>query len=191
MLPTDDFLWAPPAERLAIGIGTRHGRSVTDEGIGALDGSIGSEGESRSGPCDAGPGVGTIEPVGTQARFGHKSVAGLMDGLEGGDDPVRAEQGYIDGIDDLGVLDAPTQVAGIAVRHFVHGGKGVGVSRCPDSVDRRLEPALRRPNQGVPQGRRTHQRQAGVIRIVGIRLLQPCPARTQRPVEIKLNTIQP
>src|SRR6202042_1943772 len=104
--------------RLPAGGGAAIGEFASDAGVEAahridgLDVVVGAEGEVNFIFQHRVPGVGALDALGADARFGPAHVGGLMRRLHGGDDVERSETGKICGGDDLRVLDAVAPIAG-------------------------------------------------------------------------------
>ena len=103
--------------RLPAGGGAAIGEFASDAGVEAahridgLDVVVGAEGEVNFIFQHRVPGVGALDALGADARFGPAHVGGLMRRLHGSDDVESGETREVGGRDDLRVLDAITTIA--------------------------------------------------------------------------------
>src|SRR6266849_171052 len=159
-----------------------HRAAQARPGIDALDGEVRSEGERRAGVHRLPPGIGAFLPLrpAPQPRFGPESVAGGVGRLHRGDRARGAQQVRVARPEELEVLDARPQRPQLGAARV--GREHLRAGLVADGVHARLEPGGRHRRNPPRQFARLGQPQAGVTRVVLVRLEQLRAAAAQRAV---------
>ena len=169
----------------------RDGRVEVGQGIDVLDRHIGARRQRGAARQQLPPDVGPLLHARRSNAIGHPgAVRGGMDWLHRGNDAERREARDVGGTQQLRVLDAPAQIgstpAGALERRLVDV-QHLAIGAIADGVHGELIALLDREPRHLRQRLHRRPRQPHALRLVGVRLEQPGPARAHGAIGILLD----